>query len=165
MPCHPVPRQRSHHHHLPTLTALYPSLQSLPVGGSLSLHTSPVHRLRLVPRRLAWASDYADCIPGISLQAHPIQQAEQGTKCTLDPSWVQRCNHAIVRVEEVVMMPTLLSTLSLLLCVLYHHRQSVYNHCIHHQIENGGVERISLCHYTSSLKCRPVVAAHPCRHC
>ena len=54
---------------------------------------------RVGPRRLAWVADHADCLPDISLQAHPIEQADQVTKCTLEPSWVRRCNHDIVCIE------------------------------------------------------------------
>ena len=90
MVCHHVPCHRSSRHLLPTLPVLHPLLLPLPEGGSLSRHPSPVHRLRMGPCRLAWAAEHADCLPDISLQAHPIKQAAQGTKCSLDPSWLQR---------------------------------------------------------------------------
>ena len=86
MLCHPVPRQRSRRYLLPALPALDPSLLSLPEGGSISRHPSPVCRLLLVPCHLAWVADHSDCLPGISPQSHPIEQANQGTKCTLDPA-------------------------------------------------------------------------------
>ena len=79
-----VPCHKSIQHLLPVLPALHPSLLTLPVGRSLSHHPSPVRRLWLVTYRLAWAADHADCLPDISPQAHPIGQADQGTKCTLD---------------------------------------------------------------------------------
>ena len=56
----------------------------------------------------------------------------------LDPSRFRRCNHAIVRVEEVILMPILLSTLTPLFCALHHNRHPVMHHRIHHHIENGG---------------------------
>ena len=90
MLCHHVPCHQSSRHILPTLPALHPLLLPLPEGGPLSHHPSHVHRLRMSPCRLAWAADHADCLPHISLQAHPIEQAAQGTKCTLDPSWLRR---------------------------------------------------------------------------
>ena len=37
------------------------------------------------PCRLEWAAYHADCLPGIIPQAHPIGQANQGNKFTLDP--------------------------------------------------------------------------------
>ena len=58
------------------------------------------------------------------------------------------------------MMPTLFSTLAPLR-VLYRHHHPVSNHHIHHHIEYGGGEQISLNHSTRSLKRRPVVAAPP----
>ena len=51
---HHVPRQISRRNILPTLSALYPSLMSLPVGGSLSRHLLNVRRLQLGPCRLEW---------------------------------------------------------------------------------------------------------------
>ena len=96
---HPVPFQRARHHLLPAIPALDPSLLSLPVGRSLSRHPLPVRRLRLGPCRLAWAADHAECLTEIGQQFHPIEQADQGTKCTLDQLRVRRCNHATVRVQ------------------------------------------------------------------
>ena len=94
--CPHMPHHQPNRRLLPVLLTLHLSLLLLPVGRSLSHHPSPVRHLQLGPRRLAWAVDHADCLPGISLQDQPIEQAAKGTKCTLDPSWVQRCNHAIV---------------------------------------------------------------------
>ena len=88
MLCLHVPCHQSISHILPTISLLHPSLLLIPVGMSLSHNTSTVCRLRLGPRHLAWASYHADCIPDISLQDHPIEQADQGTKFTLEPSWV-----------------------------------------------------------------------------
>ena len=85
--CH-VPCQLYSRHLVPALSALHLSLLSILVGGSLSRHTSPVHHLRLGPLRRAWSADHADCIPKIIPQDHPTEQADQGTKCTLDPLWV-----------------------------------------------------------------------------
>ena len=53
--------------------------------------------LRLGPRLLAWVADHDNYPPNICPQAHPIEQAYQGNKFTLEPSWVQQCNHAIIR--------------------------------------------------------------------
>ena len=71
-------------------------------------------------------------------------------------------HHAIVHVEEVSLVPTLLSTLSPILRALYYHCHSVSHHGIHHYIKYGGGERISLYHSTRSLKRCPVVSARPC---
>ena len=61
-------------------------------------------------------------------------------------------------------MPTLLSTLAPLFRDLYHQLHPVPHQRIHHHIEYGGGERISLRHSTSSLKRHPVIANHPCHH-
>ena len=66
MLCHPVLRQKSRLHLLPALPALELSLLLLPVVKSLSRHPSPVRRLWLVPRHLAWAANHAVCLPNIS---------------------------------------------------------------------------------------------------
>ena len=96
MLCLHVPCHQSSLHILPALPAMHPSPLPLLVGRYLSCHPYPLRRLQLVTRRLAWAVEHADCLPEISPQAHPIEQANQGTKCNLDPSWVGRFNHAIV---------------------------------------------------------------------
>ena len=108
MLCLNVTCHRSSLYLLPELPALHPSLLSLPVGRSLSHHQLNVRRHRLGTRRLAWAADHVKCIPGISPQAHSIEQANQGTKCTLELLWVRRCNHVIFHIEEGILMPTLL---------------------------------------------------------
>ena len=149
----------------PTIPELHPFLLLLPVGGSLSCHPSPVRRLRLGPSRLEWAADHVNCLPNIIPHDHPIEQDDQGTKCTLEPSWVQRCNHAIVNIEEGILMPTLLSMLTPIRRALYYNRHPVSHYHIHHHIEYGVRERISLRHSTSSLKRHPVVAACPFHHC
>ena len=159
-----MPHQRSSRHLLPILPALYPSLLPLPVRGYLSRHPLPVRRLQLGSLRLAWASDHADCLPNISMYAHPIEQGGKGTKLTLETSWVRRCNHAIVRVEGFILMPTLMSTLAPLFRSLHHHIQPVLHHRIHNHIECGWGERISLRHSSVPLKRRPVIAARPCHH-
>ena len=84
MMCHTVPLQISSYHILPALPAIYPYHMLLLVGWSLSRHPLPVRRLRLVIRRLAWAADHANCLPGVSPQAHPIGKVGQGIKCTLE---------------------------------------------------------------------------------
>ena len=104
MLCHPVFWQRSSRNLPPALPALDLSFLSLSVGGTLSRHLSHVCRLQLGPHRLAWFSYHADCLPDISPQAHPIKQANQGNKYTLEPSWVRRCNHSIFRIEEGILM-------------------------------------------------------------
>ena len=72
-------------------------------------------------------------------------------------SGVRQGNHDIVRVEEVSLMPTLLSTLALILRARYHYRHLVVYHRIHHQIKYGGGERISLRHPARSLERRPLI--------
>ena len=67
---------------------LQPPLLPLPIGGSLSCHPFPVRCLEMGPRLLAWVVDHDKCLPDISPQAHPIKQADQGTKCTLELLWV-----------------------------------------------------------------------------
>ena len=146
------------------LPVLYPSLLPLPVGGSLSHHPSPVRRLQLGLCRLAWAADHADCLPNIIPQAQPIEQDGQGNKCTLEPSWVQRCNHAIIRIEEGILTPTPFYALSPLSLSLHHHRHPVSHHRIHHHIEYGVGDRISLSHSSIPLKNR-LVMLWPCHHC
>ena len=131
-----VPRHRPKRHLFPALLTLHLSLLPLPVGRELSHNTSPVRHLRLGPRRLVWVADHDDYLTDIDPQAHPIEQADQGAKCTLELSQVQRCNHAIVRVEEGI--STLLSTLAPLFYTLHHHRHSVMHHQIHHHIEMVG---------------------------
>ena len=66
---------------------------------------------RLIPRRLAGASDHANYLPEIGPQAHPIKQANQGVECTMEPAGVRRGNNEIVCIEEGSLMPNLLSTL------------------------------------------------------
>ena len=61
-------------------------------------------------------------------------------------------------------MPTLLSTLDPLLRDLYHQLHPVSHHLIHHHSKYGGRERVSLRHYTRSLKRCPVVSARPFYH-
>ena len=116
---HLVTHHISRRHLLPALPVLYPSILSVLVGGALPRYPYPVRRLRLIPRRLSGAADHSDCIPDISPQAHPIKQADQVFKCTLDPEGVQRCNHDIFCIEDGSLVPTLLSTLSPLLRALY----------------------------------------------
>ena len=116
--CHPpmlihqVTRQRYHWHLLSSLFAVNSSLLALPVGGVLPRDPSPVRRLRLIPPCLAGAADHADFFPKIGPQAHPIKQANQGVKSTLESVGVRQGNHDIIRVEEGSLMPTLLSTLA-----------------------------------------------------
>ena len=133
-----VLHHKTNRHLLLTLLKLHPSLLPLPVGGDLPRHPCPVHHLQLSHRCLTWAADHANCLPDIYLQAYPIKQADQGSKCALDPSWVLRCNHVIVRIEEGIIMATLLSTLALIFCAFHHHRHPVTNHFIHHHIEMVG---------------------------
>ena len=60
------------------------------------------------------------------------------------------------------MMSTLLSTITPLFRALHHHRHPEPHHRIHHHIEYGGGEWISLRHSSISLKCCPVIATRPC---
>ena len=129
-----VPRHQQNRHLLPALLTLPPYLLPLPVGRDLFHHPSPVRHLLLVPVHLEWAAYHANYLPYIGPQSHPIKQSYQGAKCALEPSRVRRCNHTIVRVEEVILIPTLFSTLALLFCALFHHRHPVTHHCIHHHI-------------------------------
>ena len=85
---HHSTRHISCRHLLPALPAVKPSLLALPVGGDLPHHPSPVRRLRLIYRSLAGVADHADCLSEIVPQAHPIKQANKGTKCTLEPAGV-----------------------------------------------------------------------------
>ena len=62
-------------------------------------------------------------------------------------------------------MPTILSTLAPLFRALHHHLHPVTHHRIHHHIEYGGGERISLRHSSSSLKRHTIIAARPCYYC
>ena len=94
-----VTRQRPKRHLLPALLTRNPSLLPLLVLRALSCHPSPLHHLRLSSRRLERAADHADFLPSIGPQACLIKQSDQGAKISLEPSQVQRCNHAIVRVE------------------------------------------------------------------
>ena len=151
-------------HLLPALPVLDPSLLSLPIGGDLPCYPSLVCHLQLIPRRLTGAADHVNCIPDVCTQAQPINQADQGIKCTLDPAGVRQCNHAIVRIEEGSLVPSLLSTITPLLLSLYHNHQPALYHLIHHHIEYGGGERISLCYSTLSPKLLPVVSARHCYH-
>ena len=73
------------------------------VGGPLYRHFLPVGRPRLDPCRLEWALDHAKCLPDIIPHDQPINQSDHGTKFTLEPSWVRRCNHSIVSVEEGIL--------------------------------------------------------------
>ena len=70
--CH-VTCHRSIHHLLPTLPALHLHPLPLLVGRSLSCHISPVRRLQMGTRHMAWTADHADCLPDISPQSHPIE--------------------------------------------------------------------------------------------
>ena len=138
MLCPHMSYHQHNRHLLPTLLTLDPPLLPLPVGGSLSRHLSPARHLQMSAHRLSWEADHAKCLPRIGPQAYPIKQAEQGAKCALEPSWVQQCDNAIIRVEEGILMPTLLSTLAPLFCSLHHHRHPVPHHHIHPHIETGG---------------------------
>ena len=133
-----VTHQRPTRHLLPALPELYPSPLTLPVQGALSRHPSPVRHRQLCPFCLAWAADHANGLPDISPQTHPVKQSDQGAKISLDPSRVQRCNDAIIRAEEVILMPTLFSTLARLFCALHRHCHPVTHYCTHHHVENGG---------------------------
>ena len=135
---HHMTRHRSLRHLLPTLPALNLSLLALPVGGALPRYSSPLHRPRLIPRRLAGAADHANCLPENGPHANCIKQANQGVKCALEPAKVWQGNHSIVSVEEGSLVPTLLSTLAPLLCACYHHRPPVLHHCAHHHIKYSG---------------------------
>ena len=81
---HPVPLKISRHHIVPTLPTLDLSLLLLPIGRYLFHHLYPVRRLQLGPLHVAWAEDHAECLPKIGLQTQPTEQAEQGTKCTVE---------------------------------------------------------------------------------
>ena len=80
-----VSRHQSNCHLLPTLLTLHPYLLPLPVGRALPRHSSPARHLRLVPCRLKWMADHSDCLPKIGPHDHPIEQANQGDKCALEP--------------------------------------------------------------------------------
>ena len=80
-------------------------------------HTKPTAE----SRRLSWEADHANGIPGIGPQAYPVKQADQGDKTPLDPSRLRRCNYAIFRIEEGIMMLTLMSELAPLFRSLHHH--------------------------------------------
>ena len=136
---HLVSRHRSHRLLLPALPALDLYLLSLLVGGALPRYLFPVCRLRLIPRRLTEKAYHPNCLPKIGPQAHPIKQANQGIKRTLDPAGVLECNHATVRIEEVILVPSLLFMLAPILLALYHCRHPVSHHQIHHHNKYGGV--------------------------
>ena len=132
---HRVSRHRSCRHLLPALPSLAPSLLLLLICGALPSYLSPVFRLQLILRRLKGEADHADCLTNVCPQAHSIKQSDQAIKYTLNPTGVQQCNHAIVCVEEGILVPTLLSTLASLLSSLYHHRHPLLHHCIHYHIK------------------------------
>ena len=81
---HPVAHHRIHHHIKDGVGERI--CQSLPVSWAFTRDPPLVRRLRLIPCRLAGASDHAECLPDISPQAHPIKQADQGVECTLEPA-------------------------------------------------------------------------------
>ena len=71
------------------LLALYPIPLPFSIRVPFPRKPPPVRRLSYVSRRLAGVAHHADCIPDISMQAHPIKQDYQGVKCALDPDGVQ----------------------------------------------------------------------------
>ena len=87
---HRVSSHRYRRYFFTALPSLEPSLLSLPVGGVLPHYPSLVCRLRLIPRRLAGASDRDGCLPDVFQQAHSTKQADQGIKCTLETAGVRQ---------------------------------------------------------------------------
>ena len=138
MLCLHVSPQRHKRHLLPALLSLNPTPLPILVLRSRSRHPSPVRHLQLLPRRLEQAVDHSNCIHGVSLLTHPVEQADQGAKSFLKPLQFRRCNHAIFRVEEGIFMSVLLSSPTLLFYDLCHHLNLVLHHRIHHHVENGG---------------------------
>ena len=130
--------QQPKYHLPPTLLALNPTPLPLSVRRHRSCHPSPVRRLRLRPHQLERVADHSDCLPRVSLQAHPSGKAYQGAEIPLEPSRVRRCDHTIVRVEEGILMSALLSMPTPLFHALHHHCNPVPYHRIHHHVENGG---------------------------
>ena len=121
MLCLHVSRQWPERHLLHVLLSMDPTLLSLQVGRYYSRHPYPVPRLQICPCCLVQAADHSDCLPDVSLQAHPVKQAYRGAERDLEPSWVQRCDHVIVPVEEGILMSALLSAPVLLFRALHHH--------------------------------------------
>ena len=121
MLCLHVSRQWPERHLLHVLLSMDPTLLSLQVGRYYSRHPYPVPRLQICPCRLVQAADHSDCLPDVSLQAHPVKQAYRGAERDLEPSLVQRCDHVIVPVEEGILMSALLSAPVLLFRALHHH--------------------------------------------
>ena len=80
-----VARQQPERHLLPELCTLNPTLLPLLVGSPRCRNPSHVSRLRMRSRRLARVSDHSDCLPDVSLQAHPVEQPYQGAEIPLDP--------------------------------------------------------------------------------
>ena len=72
-------------HLLPTFRALNSTPLPILVRRPRSRHPSPVHRLQLRPHRLVRVVDHSECLPNVSLQYHPIEQADQGAEIPLEP--------------------------------------------------------------------------------
>ena len=133
-----VSHQRLELHLLPALNALNPTPLPLPVGSLCCCHPSPIRCLLLRPRRLARAADHYDCLPYISLQVHPIKNPYQGSESSLDSSRVRLCHHAIICIEEAILMSDLLSGTTPLFRTLHHYCDPILRHRIHHHVEDGG---------------------------
>ena len=102
-----VTRHKPNHHILLTLLALDPPSLPILLQNDLSHKPSTVCHLRLSSPRMERTAEHTDFHPDISLQSHPVEQANQDAKISLDPSRVRRYNHAIVLVEEGILMTTL----------------------------------------------------------
>ena len=117
---------------------------------------SPNHEARL--------ADRAYCLIRVFLYTDPSKELCQDTKFMLKSYCL--CGYA----EDVVSIEVFCQnfhgpakSLQVVL-LIYHHQDTVPDHCVYHQINYRGAERFALCHPPMALKGIPKLSSIPCNH-
>ena len=107
MLCHVVGVQRPCRHLLSAIPECNPLSLPLPERRSFSRHEASICLLRPISRGAAWSTSHAYCFPAVGVKSHPVKQPHKMCECPLHPLGVGRREHAVVRVEQVGLVPAL----------------------------------------------------------
>ena len=107
---------------------------------------------------------HADCLHDIGLHAHPVEDGYQGAESAPEPGGVRRDDHIVVGIKNRRLMSSLPSSFSLFFSLVDYHVYPVSEDPVHHHIENGGGQRVSLRDSPRSLERFAVVSARPVSH-